>query len=184
MRDNKNGKYGMERIKRNVKGQVQFFLENAFRIGFLMIALLVFFLLINLYITNRIDPNRLEAEVLANRIMYSDIITYQDRATLRLYTGIVDIQKFNDATLNSNIDYLTKKHATANLTLINNQNGAWVTEACLNRAQYMNLKALAGSSAVGQGSATAYKKEYPITYFKDGEYYYGTIIMEIVIPNS
>lgn len=184
MRNNKFEKHERGKLKKNTKGQVQFFLENAFRIGFLMIALLAFFLLINLYITNRIDPNRLEAEVLANRIMYSDTIMYQDRATLRLYTGVVDIQKFNDATLNPNIDYLTKKHATANLTLINNQNGAWVTEAYLNKAQYVNLKALAGSNTIGQGTATAYKKEYPITYFKDGEYYYGTIIMEIIIPNS
>ena len=40
---------------RNKKGQVQYFLENAFRVGFLMVALLIFFLLINFYINNKID---------------------------------------------------------------------------------------------------------------------------------
>ncbi|MGV8141301.1 MAG: hypothetical protein ACP5NW_02580 [Candidatus Woesearchaeota archaeon] len=167
-------------MSQNKKGQVQFFLENAFRIGFLMLALLVFFLLINFYINNRIDTNRLQAEVTASRIMYSDTIMYEEN--YRTYLGIVDIKKFNDANIIEKINYPIKRHATAKMDIISNENGSVVHTAYLNRAQYENLEVLVKSP--GKGGATDYQKNYPITYLEGGEYHYGTLMMTLIIPNS
>lgn len=164
------------------KGQVQYFLESVFRIGFLMVALLVFFLLINFYIVNKIDTTRLQAEVTANRIMYSDTFMYQEN--FRTYTGIVDTKKFNTATIEEKTDYPIKRHATARLELFDNMNGSSIQAAYLNEAQYEILYQLTSSGSSGKGSATIYKKNFPVTYLKDNEYRFGTIRMSIIVPNS
>ncbi|MGV8087295.1 MAG: hypothetical protein ACP5N1_06715 [Candidatus Woesearchaeota archaeon] len=167
----------------NKKGQAQYLLENAFRIGFLMIALVAFFLLINFYIVNKFDTNKLQSEVIANRIMYSDTFMYQENS--RTYTGIVDMTKFTDTTINNNIDYPNKKHVAVKMRLVNNNDPTIEHIAYLNKAQYDILYAIKKSGADGKGSATAYYKQYPVTYIDlDGKYYYGTIYMNIVVPNS
>jgi len=164
------------------KGQVQYFLESAFRIGFLMIALLAFFLLINFYISNRIDTSRLQSEVLANRIIYSDAIMWQEKENSRVYTGIVDMDQFSSTTLDMKINYTTKRHATAKLQIIDNIDGKVNSTIYLNKLQYDNLEAIAGKQ--GKGAATIYVKNYPITYRKGSESRYGTLVMNIIIPNS
>jgi len=168
--------------KKNKKGQVQYLLENAFRVGFLMVALLVFFLLVNFYIVNRIDTHRLQAEVTANRLMYSNTIMYEEN--YRTYIGIVDIKKFNDDNIGQKIDYTIKRHAAAKLDIVNNINGSVMYTAYLNKAQYDNLQVMANNGAAGKGTAITYNKDYPITYLDGGKYMYGTIKMEIVIPLS
>ena len=169
-------------IIKNKKGQVQFFLENAFRIGFLMIALLVFFLLVNFYIVNRLDTNKLQSEVTANRMIYSDTIMYSENS--RTYVGVVDIKKFNDATINDKMNYPVKRHATAQLELVDNTDGKVKYTAYLNKAQYENLYVLSQSGGSGKGGAISYLKTYPVTYLDGGKYFYGTINMRIIIPNS
>ena len=166
------------------KGQVQYLLENAFRIGFLMIALVAFFLLINFYIVNKFDTNRLQAEVIANRIMYSDTFMYQKNS--RTYTGIVDITKFNDDTINTNIDYTVKKHAAVKLQLVDNIDNKIEHVAYLSKDQYEILYVIVRSNAKGKGSATEYLKNFPVAYLNSssGLYRYGTIHMSIIIPNS
>jgi len=170
----------------NKKGALQYMLENAFRIGFLMVALLAFFLLINMYINNQVDANRLESEVLSNRILYSDAIMYKDNAVQRTYSGILDMKKFKDEnSLDNSIEYSNKRHATAKLELMNNIDGAIYYTLYLNKAQYDNLQVLIDSKGQGKGSATKYVKYYPVTYRDDADsLHYGTIQMTIIIPNS
>jgi hypothetical protein len=176
---------GKRQKKLGNKGQAPlFFLENAFRIGFLMVALLAFFLLVNMYISNKMDTNRLEAEVLANRIIYSDTIMYQDAKTSRIYPGIVDMDRFDEGILNTNIDYQNKRHIAANITLINNQNGAIVGDIYLNKQQYAELNILTMQKSTGKGSATHYIKNYPVTYKNTNGYDYGTLVIDIIVPNS
>jgi hypothetical protein len=164
------------------KGQVQYFLESVFRIGFLMVALLVFFLLVNFYIINKIDTTRIQAEVTANRIMYSDTFMYQEN--FRTYMGVVDVKRFNTATLDAKINYPVKKHATAKLELIDNIDGKVKHTAYLNEAQYEMLYTLTRSRAEGKGSATMYRKRFPVTYLENNVYRYGTIDMKVIVPNS
>jgi hypothetical protein len=169
----------------NKRGQAQYLLENAFRIAFLMIAMLVFFLLVNFYITNKLETNMLQAEVTANRIMYSDAFTHIDDDTSIAYTGIIDLEKFKDEeTFNSKINYPTKRHAAANLTLINNDDGKIVATTYLNKAQYNIMYVLVKNNGKGKGSATMYIKQYPVTYYDGTKYNYGTITMKLIIPNS
>jgi len=183
----KNSKTNFAKNRKwNKKGVLEYFLENAFRIGFLMVALLAFFLLINMYVNNQVDTNRLESEVLANRIIYSDAIMYKDPdpSIQRTYPGILDMKKFKDPnSLDSSIEYSIKRHATAKLELMDNTDGKIYLTNYLNKEQYDNLKVLMGSS--GKGSATEYTKYYPVTYKDDNELpRYGTIKMSIIIPNS
>jgi hypothetical protein len=169
-------------IKNNKRGQAQYFLESAFRIGFLMIALLAFFLLINFYVINRIDTNKLQAEVVADRLIYSNIIMYEENS--RIYAGIVDMTKFDDDIISNNIVYEIKRHAAAKLELIDNVDGIVNDTAYLNKLQYDNLYTLAKSAGRGKGGATIYTKYYPVTYKNGDKYLYGTIRMNIIIPNS
>ena len=109
----------------NKRAQVQFFLENAFRIGFLMVALLAFFLLVNFYISNTIDTTRLQAEVTANRIIYSDVLMEDDPKTLSYKSGIIDLSKFGpdnmeNANMQSRIAYPIARHVAVKLEIINN----------------------------------------------------------------
>jgi hypothetical protein len=166
----------------NRKAQVQFFLESAFRIGFLMVALLAFFLLINFYIKHTVDTNKLQAEVTANRILYSDVITYNDPTILRTYNGIIDLNKFSDTALNSGVNYPVARHATAKLELISNLDDKKIREIYLNKPQYAILDGL--TNVGGKGSATKYYKTYPVTYKDANTFYYGTLRMTIIIPNS
>jgi hypothetical protein len=170
------------KIFRNKRGQVQYLLENAFRVGFLMVALLVFFLLVNFYIVNRIDTYRLQSEVTANRLMYSNTIMYEEN--YRTYIGIVDIKKFNDDNIGEKINYPIKRHVAAKLEIVDNVDGLVKYTAYLNKAQYDNLRVMATSGISGKGSSILYTKNYPITYLDGGKYMYGTIKMEILVPYS
>ncbi len=165
------------------KGQVQYFLESAFRIGFLMVALIVFFLFVSAYINNQINPQPIIVEVTANRIMYSDAVMYQDPVTGRTYPGIIDLKKLNDDTISKNIDYAKKQFATAKIKILDT-NGNFVQEAYVDKPQYDILKVLIDSKGQGPGSATMYTKELPITYKNDTTYNYGLMELEVIVPNS
>jgi len=170
------------RNKKNKRGQAQYMLESAFRIGFLMIALLAFFLLVNFYVINRIDTNRLQSEMVADRIMYSDTIMYEENT--RTYLGIVDLKKFDEDNIDKKVNYPIKKHAAAKLELVDNVDGQVKYTTYLNKAQYDILYTVAKSGAQGKGDATIYTKQYPVTYLNGTSYKYGTIRMKIIIPNS
>jgi hypothetical protein len=174
----------MIQIRKNKKGQIQYFMENAFRIGFLIVALVVFFMLINFFILNKLETQDLQAQVLSNRIIYSDAIMYEEENTFRIYSGIVDMKKFNDETINEKINYPIKRHATASIELIDNVDGKSIKTIYLNKAQYDNLNILASSSTEGKGGAAKYPKTYPVTYYDKGDYRFGTLKIMIIIPNS
>jgi hypothetical protein len=179
-------KYKMMRSK---KAQVEELLYNAFRIGFMFIAMLAFFILINYYIVNKMDTNYIQSQVLLNRILYSDAIMMQNTDTGTVQTGIVDIKKLEDAYLDSSISYGNyKRHAAAKITLLNknpDREQQLLKEAFLNREQYKNWEVLIRAGVGGKGSATNYTTVYPVTYlWTDNKYYYGTLMISIIIPNS
>jgi hypothetical protein len=170
------------------KAQVEYLLQNAFRIGFMIIALLAFFLLINYYVNNKIDTNQIQEEVLLNRILYSDAIMKNDVRTGNVYTGIIDLGKFNNATLDQSINYGSyNRHVGAKLKLLNKDpdpSKQFIADAYLNKIQYNSLNTLT-NSVTGKGSGTRYITQYPVTYIGfDNNYYYGTLVVEIIVPNS
>ena len=176
---------------KNKKGQIEYLLQNAFRIGFTIIALLAFFLLINYYINNKIDTRYVQAETLANRIMLSDALMLQERGTSRIYTGIVDMNKFNDKTsLDKSIKYEFNRHAAAKVKLSKKDvygNVNYIGDIYLNKNNWDNLKTTINSGATGKGSATMLIKDIPVTCAYDTDlnnYDYCIMTVEVIVPNS
>jgi len=178
-------------IKKNLgkKSQVQYLLENTFRIIFMTIALLAFFLLIILYINNKIDARLLQAETLSYRILYSDAIMYQDPDTFRIYAGIVDMDKIKRNELDKSIPYTFTKHAAAKITVYNKPIGGqetFIAEAYVNKEQWDNWKVLI-NSVKGKGSASQLIKRFPVTCLydkKQNTFDYCTLVVEVIVPNS
>ncbi len=178
-------------MKNNKKGQIEYMLQNAFRIGFTIIALLAFFLMINYYIVNKIDTRYAQAETLANRIIQSDALMLQEEGTFRVYTGIVDMDKFNDKTsLDKSIRYEFSRHAAAKVKMSKKDvygNINYIGEIYLNKNNWDNLKTIINSGATGKGSATMLIKDLPVTcaYDKDfNAYDYCIMTVEVIVPNS
>jgi hypothetical protein len=169
------------------KGQANHLFHNAIRIGFMVFALLAFFILLNFYVNSKVEVQFLQSEALLNRILYSDAIMYSDTDTSRVYPGIIDMAKFNDANLDSSISYGDyKRHAAAKLKLLSKipdaQGSLWKADAYLNKQHYDNMKPLLGKG--GKGAAQMYITHIPVTYLENGKYDYGTLVVEIIIPNS
>ncbi len=175
----------MNKINKKAGTGVQYLLENAFRIGFLMIALVIFFLLINFYVSTKIDIKQLQAETISARILYSEAITYQDPNTYRTYPGIIDASKFNSERLDEFIPYTFSKYIAVKLTLFHKDGATLINEAHLNKQQYETWKVLIDSNIQGKGSVTYFQKLLPVTYKeKDGSFPYATLMLEILVPNS
>lgn len=177
--------------KFNKRAEIEYMLENAFRIGFTVVALLAFFLMINFYINNKIDTRYVQAEVLANRIIQSDALMLQDPNTFRIYTGIVDMDKFNDQTsLDKTINYEFNRHATAKVKIEKKDVygvKSYVRDIYLNKNNWDNLKTLINSGSEGKGSASMIVKDFPVTcaYDKDFNLYdYCIMTVEVIVPNS
>jgi len=71
----------------------------------LLICLTISFLLFNFAIMREISsttviPDNLEMTILINRFLNSpDCLAYKDKETGRTYSGVIDLEKFNDKTL-------------------------------------------------------------------------------------
>ncbi|GIU69253.1 MAG: hypothetical protein KatS3mg002_0489 [Candidatus Woesearchaeota archaeon] len=173
------------------RGQIEYLLQNAFRIGFTIIAILAFFLLINFYVNNKIDTRYVQAETIANRIINSDAIMLQDPVTLRIYSGIVDMNKFSDAnSLDKSIKYEFNRHAAARVKIERKdiyKKITYVGELYLNKNNWDNLKTLIDSGVKGKGSASMLIKDFPVTCAYDSElknYEYCIMTVEVIVPNS
>jgi hypothetical protein len=167
------------------KAQLEYVMQNVFRIGFAICAVIIFFVIINYYVNNKIDTNLLQEETLTNRILYGNSIMYQDPTTARIYPGIVDVIKFKSGSIDASIDYGEyKRHAAAKITLTKKPPASsQIAQTYLNKDNFENLQQLLNTR--GKGSATYYEAQYPVAY-KDfaGNDDYGTLTVEIIIPNS
>ena len=173
------------------KGQIENLLANVLRIGFMIAAITIFFLMVNYYVNNKIDTQRLQEETMLNRILYSDLIMYQDPATLRVYPGIVDIKKFDNEYLNDAINYGEfQRHVAVKIKLLrkiplSGNPDLFVKDVYINKNQFDEWNQIV--NIPGKGSATKYITQLPVSFI-DGNYQgkhdYGTLIIEIIVPNS
>lgn len=175
----------------NKKAEIEYLLQNAFRIGFTIIALLAFFLMINYYVNNKIDTRYIQAETIASRIINSDAIMMQDPNTFRIYTGIVDMEKFFDNTsLDKSIPFTFNRHVAAKVKMYEKTqygNSNYIGEIYLNKNNWINLKTLLDSGVKGKGSASMIVKDFPVTCAYDKEfniYNYCIMVVEVIVPNS
>jgi hypothetical protein len=100
----------------------------------------------------------------------------------QVYPGIIDMKKFTDDNINSRINYQVKRHSTAMLEILDNEENKVVKTIYLNKAQYTNLEVLLKQE--GKGGSSSYYKTFPVTYYDSGIYKYATLQMTIIVPNS
>lgn len=181
----------MNNTKNNKKGQIEYLLKNSFRIGFTIIAVLAFFLLVNFYVKNKIDTRYVQAETIANRVINSDAIMLQNPTTLRIYSGIVDMNKFEDkSSLDKSINYEFSRHAAVKVKIEKKdiyQKTKYIGDIYLNKNNWDNLKKLIDSGVKGKGSASMLIKDFPVTCAYDSElnnYDYCIMTVEVIVPNS
>ena|SRR3989338_2944832 len=171
------------------KAQAEGLLENAFRIGFAMIALLIFFILVNYYVNNKLDTRLVQAETLSARIVLSDAIMLQDPDTFRTYAGIVDMQKvYKETSLDDSLGSLGR-HVAAKVKIYDKSDGKYVfvKDIYLNRKQWDIWKPLIDAGQEGKGSVSMLVKEFPVTCAYDNDltvFTYCTMVVEVIVPNS
>lgn len=178
-------------LRRSKKGQIEFLIENAFRIGFAIVALLLFFVMINYYVNNKIETRYVQAEVIANRVMFSDSIMMQDPYTFRTRNGIVDMQKFLDPTsLDTGLPYKFVRYSAVKVKIYektSSGNLVFVGENYLNKNNYENLKNLVDSGVRGKGGAVMLIKDVPVTCAYDKQFNQSTyciMTIEVIVPNT
>lgn len=170
----------------NTKAQFKEFLLYLYRFAFLGIAILVFVLLSAMLVSNNINTVQLEHEVLYNRILHAgDVLTYQDPATGRYYTGIVDSAKLTGTHLASTLNFTFEKQAAARLQVTIQAPDVLVLPAVYaNKAQYDYWYQLRLQE--GFGAATVTSKRFPTTYYdRDSDAYYPAILnISIATPGN
>ncbi len=165
------------------KGQLQFFLENAFRIGFVLFAVFAFMLLINKAIRGSVDTNTLEANVVTTRVLYSDLIMKQDPVTMRVYPGIVDLDKVNEH-INDRFIYENERIVGVKIIVYSKESKEKVVEKVtfMNPSRYKELLEL--RRFTGIGGSEEYYREYPITIIDSTGERYGILGIHILVPRS
>jgi hypothetical protein len=175
----------------NKKAAADLLLSSIFRIGFMMVALLAFFLMISFYMNNKIDPRYLQAETFKARLINSDAMMYRDPVTSVVHTGWVDMEKMRNP-LDNSIDYgKYERHVAAKVKILSkpdaqNPDGQFIIETYYNKDMYENWKVLIkAQNFQGKESATMYISEYPVTcYYNIQSSDYCTMVVEVIVPNS
>jgi len=72
------------------------------RILFLIAILFAVIVLIKILIITTIDIREVESSILVNRLLFSkDVFSYYDKNVERLYPGIIDLEEFQEISLNN-----------------------------------------------------------------------------------
>ena len=178
-------------MRLNKKSQIQYFLWNFLRITIAVVGLFAFIIMVNFYVNNKIDSRLLQAEVLSNRILYSDMITVQDPKTFRVYSGIIDMNKLNDSSvLDQSMPYMFRKHVAAKIKIYGQDvqgKRVFLKEVYYNKEQWDYWTVLLKNNIYGKGSASQIIKEFPVTcaYDKDiNRFNYCILVVEVIVPNS
>ena len=160
------------------------------RIIFLVIVMFAVMILIRSYVTTTIDTSELEANVFANRILYSPTaISYYDKKIDRLYPGIIDADKFNsqknEKFLEKSSYYGSKNMEIGAKLFLKDLSDNNNLEVFYNEDFFKEQKKLAESGLTkGPGGARLFIKKYDVLLLKNNIPNKGVLTMEIVIPNS
>lgn len=160
------------------------------RIIFLVVIMFVIMILIRSYITTTTDVSELEANLFVNRLLYSPTgISYFDSSINRAYPGIIDIDKFKmqstEKFLEKSVYYGGKnREIGAKLSLKdlseNQENIIFYNEDFFKEQK----KLVDAGFTLGPGGARGYTKNYDVLIFKNNALNKGTLMIEIVVPNS
>ena len=145
----------------------------------LVVITLIYFLL-------GIDINIREAEtdMIAYNLMYSSAsFTYRNDDLQRTYPNYVNIDRFNNDTLNGFL--ADQNHIAAKVTLVN-LNDSTTKSIYLNKLWFDRWYPLAATGVPGPGGATLTEKAMPviITDSKMQRREPGMLLIDAVVPNS
>lgn len=153
------------------------------RLLFLVIVLFSIVFLIRQFVVNNLNVQDVQAEVFADRILYSpNGILYYDSSLQRTIPGIIDPLKLKPDILDSLMDYKSKNFIAANITLFDTKNNV-VSSAAYNKESYLNWKPIAQSLLKGAGGVKKTAKTVFVNYI-DTKLHQGYLKFEVLIPGN
>jgi len=172
------------------KGLMSFnILITIVRLIFVMIAMAIVVFMIMHYVVVSIDVFDLESNLFAQRMIYSqNSISYKDSETGRLYPGTIDLNNFNQGTLNGLLNrYIYygegSNYAAAKLDL-SYLNDTLIRSAYYDEEWFNNWveRARVGWTGIGQVKS---KVNEVYVLIKDGDKMIpGKLKIEVLMPNA
>ena len=152
------------------------------RMILMIVAIVVIVVMVNNYIRSDMELQKVESEIIFNKLFYTmDGIAYVDETGTN-HPHIIDLDRFNNPTLDGVLAYGSEKYAAVMLTLT--QNGDIVRKAYYNQEWYNRWKPMVNAFIVGPGSATELNKKVPVLYKEGDEIETGMLEVSIIVPNS
>jgi hypothetical protein len=169
--------------KWNKKGAVEEILEYFPDIILTIIVMTSIFLMVNLFLNQKLEVQNLQKEVFVGRVLYSpDSIMRTDNLTGKVYPGMIELEKFSNKTLEDSIKYSYERQLASKMTLYDVEGGI-VKTVYYNSEWYNRFKPLADSNLGGVGGIKKYSKKIPINYIdKEKIISPGMLDIEVLIP--
>lgn len=161
---------------------------NLFRLLFVVMAFFSVVLLAKITVKEKIDVFEVQSRLLTNRLVFSKDISYFDTDTNRLYTGIVDLQKFNSAEIEKNLlnsIYYGKinSEAAAKLTL-KDLESQQSHQIFYNKELYDEKEVLVKAKLIGKGSAKRLDRNFYVLIKDNDKIKRGKLNVDVILPNQ
>lgn len=152
---------------------------------FLIVVLLSIVFLVRGYITVVIDTKDIEADLFYSEVLFTrEGISYYDTIIDRVYSGIIDINKFNNEVFSRSISYGSENYfISANFSLID-QDGIEIGSFVYNEEWYKKWKPLTKRYLPGPGSATKIQKRSYVLVKQGTDIVPATLYAEIIYSNK
>ncbi len=151
---------------------------------FLVSILLVIVIFTGSLVKKEVDIRSPEARTFANRLLYSPHggISYSDVDLGRMYPGTVDMQKLENAVLDSTV-YIDDNQILAAKVTLKNIQGMEIKSAIYNEQWYLRWESLIGRVGSG-GVSEIMEKRYVVIYDGDIIKNQGILEIQVLIPNA
>lgn len=160
------------------------------RILFIIVIMFAIMALVRSYVTITLDTSEVEANIFANRIVYSkNGISYFDSELDRVYPGIIDVEKFNsqqtEKFLEKTIYYGEKNMEISAKLVLKDINKNREFSAFYNENFFKEQKKMVDAGFTqGPGGAKGFAKKYNVLITEEGSLSSGILNIDVIIPNS
>jgi hypothetical protein len=158
-------------------------LEQIPKIILTVIVMAGIFVLISIFVNVKVDVRPVQREVLFNRLLYQpNSIMLTDDFTGQVYPGIIDMDKFNNETLDNSIKYFYERQIAAKLELYDSEKNL-VQTAYLNSVWFNRMEPLARAKVGGASSGVIKSRTVPVSYKQGTVLQPGYLKIEVLTPN-
>ena len=161
------------------------------RIIFLVFVMFAVIILIRSFIVEKVDVAELEANIFANRLLYSpNSISFTDHDTGRVYPGIIDSNKFKagiaEQQLAKSIYYGNSNRVVGAKIALKNMDNSEENVVFYNKEFYDEKKILVDSRLTeGPGGARSYMKKLNVLNLdQEGSLHKAVMNIDIIMSNS